>query len=141
MGDNVFPGDAPQAAQVVQAEQPAFSRAQVAATARAFQDINGQIEQSRGVIAGSMTNAGTMGYDAFQQAWASRQQLNLLNEQAASLQAGLAQYMPAPSSFQGNLSEAERVQIRGLYQTGLYTQQQLADQYGVSQATIARIVG
>jgi len=140
MGGNVFPGDAPQVAQVAQAEQPAFSRAQVAATTRAFQDINGQIEHARNVIGHSMTNAASMGYGAFQQAWAAREQLNQLQGQATNLQTGLSQHMPAPSSFQGNLSEAERVQIRGLYQTGMYTQQQLADQYGVSQATIARIV-
>lgn len=140
MGDNVFPGGAPLAAQVVQAEQPAFSRAQVAATARAFQDINGQIEQARGVISHSMSNAATMGHEAFQQAWNAREQLNQLHTQAASLQAGLAQYMPAPETFQGSLSTVERTQIAGLYASGLYTQQQLADQYGVSQPTVGRIV-
>lgn len=140
MGGKVFPDGAPQAAQVVQAEQPAFSRAQVAATARAFQDINGQIEQARAVITNSMTNAATMGLEAFQSAWASRQQLNQLHAQAASLQAGLAQHMPAPSAFQGNLSPEERTQIVGLYNSGLYTQQQLAEQYGVSQPTVGRVV-
>lgn len=141
MGGNVFSSNAPQAAQVVQAEQPAFSRAQAAATTRAFQDINAQIDQARAVITNSMTNAATMGPEAFQSAWASRQQLNQLHTQAASLQAGLAQHMPAPSAFQGNLNSQERAQIAGLYASGLYTQQQLADQYGVSQPTIGRIVG
>lgn len=141
MDDEVSPSGVPLVAHVVQVEQPAFSRAQVAATTRAFQDINGQIEQARAVITNSMTNAATMGHDAFQRAWDSRQQLNQLHTQAANLQAGLAQHIPAPSVFQGSLNPEERTQIAGLYASGLYTQQQLADQYGVSQPTVGRIVG
>lgn len=140
MGDSIFPSVVPHEVQVAQAEQPAFSRAQVAATVRAFQDINGQIEQARAVISNNMRNAPTMGFEAFQQAWSARETLNTLSAQAAALQAGLSQHTPAPTNFQGNLTAVERTQIAGLYASGLYTQQQLADQYGVSQPTIGRIV-
>ncbi|MHB9704036.1 helix-turn-helix domain-containing protein [Alcaligenes aquatilis] len=140
MDDQAFPSGNNGTEHVVQAEQPAFSRTQVAATTRAFQDISGQIEQARSVITNSMTNASAMGYDAFQQAWNARETLNTLHEQADTLQTGLAQFVPQVSTFQGNLSQEERNQILHLYRSGLYTQQQLADQYGVSQATIARLV-
>lgn len=141
MGDEVVPNGAPIAVQVVQAAQPLFSRAQVAATTRAFQDISAQISQARDVVSNSMTDTATMGLAAFTAAWAAREQLNTLNEQAANLQAGLGQHMPAPAAFKGSLTPAERTQIGCLYNSGLYTQQQLADQYGVSQPTIGRIVG
>jgi transposase-like protein len=45
--------------------------------------------------------------------------------------------MPQSSS---RLTEEEKKQIKGLYLSGLYTQQQLANQYGVTQPTISDIV-
>jgi len=126
--------------QVVLAEAPAATRTQAASAQRAFQDISGSIQQAQAALATAMTTAPVMGYDAFQQAWQARQALNGYQEQAAQLQQGLAQYIPTPSAFQVHLSDVEKVQIRGLYASGLYTQQQLSLQYGVSQATIARVV-
>jgi DNA-binding XRE family transcriptional regulator len=122
------------------AAQAIVSRAQVAATTRAFQDIDTQIENARAALASSMTDAASMGPQAFQQAWKSRSKLNEYREQANTLQAGLAQHMPVPEAFQANLSDVERTQIQGLYASGLYTQQQLASQYGVKQPTINRVV-
>ena len=127
-------------AQIVQAEAPAATRAQAASAHRAFQDINASIQHAQEVLSNAMTFAPVMGYDAFQQAWQARQALNGYQEQANQLQQGLSSHIPAPSAFQAQLSDTERKQIRGLYASGLYTQQHLASQYGVSQATIARIV-
>jgi transposase-like protein len=47
-------------------------------------------------------------------------------------------FMPHAST--ARLSDQERQQIKGLYLSRLYTQQQLAEQYGVSQPTIGDIV-
>jgi predicted transcriptional regulator len=38
------------------------------------------------------------------------------------------------------LSPQEKTEIRGLYDSGLYTQHQLADQYGVTQPAVSQCV-
>ena len=45
--------------------------------------------------------------------------------------------MPSSSA---SLSTQEKREIAGLYQSGLYTQKQLADQYGVTQSAISQSV-
>ena len=45
-----------------------------------------------------------------------------------------------PQAKGGKLSDKERLEISGYYQTGHFTQDALAEQYGVSQSTIHEIV-
>ena len=56
----------------------------------------------------------------------------------SGLQKQMLDLMPETST--ARLSDNERQQIKGLYSSGLYTQQEIADQYGVSQPTIGDIV-
>jgi hypothetical protein len=68
-----------------------------------------------------------------------RANLNSLHEQSHSLRDQLLTGMPQVSS-NAALSTLERKEIKGLHGSGLYTQQQLADQYGVTQPTISQCV-
>ena len=45
-----------------------------------------------------------------------------------------------PKAGNARLTERERVEIQGYYMTGNYTQEQLASQFQVSQATVSNIV-
>lgn len=45
-----------------------------------------------------------------------------------------------PPTRGSKLSEPERREIAGFYATGLYTQEELAAQYGVSQATVHGVI-
>lgn len=121
-------------------QQVAVTRAQVATTARAFQDLSAQISNTRDVLIAQVANPAEVGLPAFTAAWNARERLNQLHEQLTAVQTGLNAHMPSPSDFQTRLNEHERTQIRGLYASSLYTQQDLAEQYGVTQPTIARIV-
>lgn len=140
MGGEIVPGSVPAVAHVIRAEQPVVSRAQVASTMRAFQDVDAHISNSRAVLADKMTNAASMGQQDFQEAWEARKNLNQLHDQLNDLRVGLEKHMPAPSDFQAPLTPEEKTQIVGLYASGLYTQRQLAEQYGVSQPTVGRAV-
>ncbi len=125
---------------VVAQQQVAVTRTQVATTTRAIQDLSAQIQNAQSMLGAQMVTTPQMGLQEFQAAWQERDRLNQLHAQLHTLQDGLSKNMPSPSDFQVRLTDKERSEIRGLYASGLYTQQQLADQYGVTQPTIARIV-
>jgi predicted nucleic acid-binding Zn-ribbon protein len=120
------------------AQQQSFSRADIATTRRAFQDLQGQTEKLKNAIFQIATDTPHCSKESFDEAWKKRDQLNQVQAQMTVLQEQMNGIMPSAST--ARLSEIERRQIKGLYATGLYTQQQLADQYGVSQPTIGDIV-
>lgn len=133
MGKPENPGHIVQAAQ-----QQSFTRTDIATTRRAFQDLQQQAEKLGGAIFQIVTTAPHCSKEAYDAAWEKRQALNQMQAQMQHLQTQMEEIMPSASM--ARLSDNERTQIKGLYATRLYTQQELAVQYGVSQPTIGDIV-
>jgi len=115
-----------------------YSRTDVATTRRALADLESQASRLGQQIQQQMANANTANMEEFERAWKNRSQLNQVNEQISAVKATMEEMMPGASS--ARLSGEERTQIQGLYASGLYTQLQLANQYGVSQPTIGDVV-
>lgn len=130
--------DAPKPSFVQKAQQQAFVRADVAATTRAFQDLDSRVAKLSDSIFQLAATAPNCSKEAFEEAWKKREELNQVHHDLANLESKIKSCMP-PSST-ARLTPQERQQIKGFYQTGLYTQQQLAEQYGVTQPTIGDIV-
>lgn len=120
------------------AQQQCFTRSDIATTHRAFNDLQQQAGKLSNAIFQIAATAPHCSQEAFQTAWNHRQELNQIQGQLGELNARMEAMMPSAST--ARLSDNERTQIRGLYASGLYTQQELADQYGVSQPTIGDIV-
>lgn len=122
----------------VQVAPQAISRTDVASTRRAFQDLTTQVTRLQNEVARLVASEAFVSQESFQQAWDKRLQLNQLNERIAEVRQQTESFMPQPGG--ARLTERERNEIKHLYQSGLYTQQKLADQYGVTQPTIGDIV-
>ncbi|POY54817.1 hypothetical protein PB70LOC_04473 [Pectobacterium versatile] len=127
-------GASPQ--QIVQRVE--YTRTDVATTRRALSDLELQRSRLGEQVQRRMATASTANLEEFQAAWNDRSSLNDVNDQISSIRQTLESMMPSESS--ARLSQDERTQITGLYASGLYTQSQLAQQYGVSQPTIGDIV-
>lgn len=121
-----------------QAQQQIFSRSDIATTKRAFQDIKNQASKLSKDITHYVSNTSNCSEHNFQEAWNKRQELNKLKEQLSAMEEQMTKCMPSQSN--SRLKDHEKTEIKGLYQSGLYTQQQLATQYGVTQPTIHDIV-
>jgi DNA-directed RNA polymerase specialized sigma subunit len=129
----------PKSSQIIQAaQQQSITRADIATTKRAFQDLQGQAEKLKGALFSIAASAPHCSKESFEEAWSKRDQLNQVQQQMSGLQKQMLDLMPETST--ARLSDNERQQIKGLYSSGLYTQQEIADQYGVSQPTIGDIV-
>jgi hypothetical protein len=115
------------------------TRSHVASTRRAIQDIDQQIDNRRSRIDAVLRDSRSLGMEQTTQLLQERANLNSLHEQSHSLRDQLLTGMPQVSS-NAALSTLERKEIKGLHGSGLYTQQQLADQYGVTQPTISQCV-
>lgn len=120
------------------AQQQQITRSDVATTKRAFQDLKNQAEKLSNTVFQIAATAPNCTKEAFEEAWEQRNKLNAVNVELAKLEGEMATCMPSTST--ARLGDKEKKEIRGLYATGLYTQQQLADQYGVTQPTIGDIV-
>lgn len=124
--------------QVVQAaQQQSFSRSDIATTRRAVQDLKDQTQKLSNAILQIAATSPDCAKEAFEAAWQQRQQLNSAQQQLNSLEQQLSNCLPHAST--ARLTDKERKEIQGLYSSGLYTQGQLADQYGVTQPTISDI--
>lgn len=121
-----------------QQEQQCFSRSDVATTRRAIQDLKNQADKLKRSINNSMSEANTVSLDEFKSSWDKREALNKVNKKVDELGGTLSDMMPSLSK--ARLSDEERTQIKGLYNSKLYTQKQLAEQYGVSQPTVGEVV-
>lgn len=113
------------------------TRSDTASVRRAIQDINRQIDNRRSNIDAVLRDARTLDASSVTQLITERESLNQLHQRSQELQNQLISNVPSSSA---SLSIQERREIAGLYQSGLYTQQQLADQYGVTQSAISQSV-
>jgi uncharacterized phage infection (PIP) family protein YhgE len=113
------------------------TRSDVASVRRSMQDINQQIDNRRSRIDDVLRNNRSLSSEQIIDLLDNRENLNQLHTQASNLERQLVADMPqVPSN--AALSTRERQEIQGLYRSGLYTQRQLADQYGVSQPAISQ---
>ncbi|AMV47828.1 hypothetical protein [Paraburkholderia caribensis] len=119
------------------AQQQSFSRSDVATTKRALQDLTTQTKKLQDAIWQIAATQQECTKEAFEDAWKKRGQLNEVNRQLASIGQHLEATLPRVGA--ARLTEREKTEIKGLYQSGLYTQSQLAEQYGVTQPTISDI--
>lgn len=113
------------------------TRSDTASVRRAIQDINRQIDNRRSNIDAVLRDARTLDISSVTQLITERENLNQLHERSQELQNQLISNVPSSSA---SLSTQEKREIAGLYQSGLYTQKQLADQYGVTQSAISQSV-
>ncbi|WDM41692.1 hypothetical protein KNV99_20725 (plasmid) [Acinetobacter nosocomialis] len=113
------------------------TRSDTASVRRAIQDINRQIDNRRSNIDAVLRDARTLDTLSVTQLITERENLNQLHERSQELQNQLISNVPSSSA---SLSTQEKREIAGLYQSGLYTQKQLADQYGVTQSAISQSV-
>jgi len=113
------------------------TRSDTASVRRAIQDINRQIDNRRSNIDAVLRDARTLDTSSVTQLITERENLNQLHQRSQELQNQLISNVPSSSA---SLSTQEKREIAGLYQSGLYTQKQLADQYGVTQSAISQSV-
>ncbi|OOF13053.1 MULTISPECIES: hypothetical protein [unclassified Salinivibrio] len=121
-----------------QKQQQCFTRSDVATTRRAIQDLKSQSEKLKGSLSQSLTEADNTSLEEFRTIWDKRDKLNQVNNQVKELEQSITEIMPSLSK--AKLSNEEKNEIAGLYNSKLYTQSQLAEQYGVSQPTIGDVV-
>lgn len=114
------------------------TRSDVATINRSIQDLKNQASRLQNNLVSQMTQTQAVDMEDFKNAWQKREELNQLNQQITELEQKFKTHMPSMSN--ARLTDEERKQIKGLHSSGLYTQQQLADQYGVNQSTISDIV-
>lgn len=125
--------------EVRKVEQAQFSRSDLATTRRALSDLETQSGRLTEQVHYQLAKPGQVSLEDFQAGWAQREKLNQISGQIDALKQSISEILPNVSSSP-RLSVEEREQICGLYQSRLYTQQQIAEQYGVSQPTIGDIV-
>lgn len=125
--------------EVRKVEQAQYTRTDLATTRRALSDLEKQAEKMSQQMNNQLSQPGNLELTNFQAAWVKREQLNQISGQIASLKQSINEIQPNVSST-ARLSVEEREQIRGLYQSRLYTQKEIADQYGIAQPTVGDIV-
>jgi len=135
--DDITP-KAPIVQLIQSAQQQSFSRSDIATTKRAVQDLKQQTQKLSGAILKIAATSPDCDKEAFEAAWHKRQQLNSVQQQLASIEEQISDCLPQANT--ARLTEKERKEIQGLYSSGLYTQKQLADDYGVTQPTISDII-
>jgi two-component SAPR family response regulator len=134
--DSISPGTP--TVQVIQAaQQQSFSRSDVATTRRAVQDLKDQTQKLSSAILQIAATSPNCDMEEFKTAWEQRKKLNQAQHELRSLEERIGSLLPRAST--ARLTNSERKQIQGLYSSGLYTQGQLADQYGVTQPAISDI--
>lgn len=118
---------------VVRAEQQVMSRSQVASTRRSIEDLRQNLHTVQNHLVNIRCNETNVG-EVAQQLLAASRLREMLEDTAPVIQSAL------PVSSGARLNDRERQEILGLYQSGNYTQDRLAGQYGVSQTTIHNVV-
>lgn len=120
--------------QVIQNEQQQFTRSDRARNIRATEDLRQQVEQRRQNINQQLVNSRDIDVIGLTN---QRNELFAIEDQ---LQEISKKIMPNTSSSSAATSDVEKQEIRGLYGSGLYTQKQIASQYGISQPAISQIL-
>lgn len=118
--------------------EQATSRSDVATVKRSIRDLQKQVNRLQNNLSSQLTRQEQVDYTSFQQGWANREKLNSLNQKISELEQEINHHIPSLGN--ARLTEEEKRQIKGLHNSGLYTQKELADQYGVTQPTISDIV-
>ena len=118
---------------VIKTESQAMTRSQVAATHRSFQEMNDALL----AVERQLLHEDLSAANALEVA----QKMVLASDLRKRLQAA-APVLQAVTPRAGNarLTDRERTEIQGYYMAGNYTQEQLASQFQVSQATVSNIV-
>lgn len=114
------------------------TRSDIASIKRSIQDINEQIDKKRSSIDTVLRNSRTLDSAETLKLLKEREKLNHLNQTSEELQRKLLPDRPVSSA--ASLSTQERREIKGLYNSGLYTQRQLAEQYGVTQSAVSQSI-
>lgn len=128
----ISPKNDVQSAYVIQDESRMMTRAEAAASRRTFADTDkALIAIQRNLL--NMTITETNVDVVSQQLMAASRLRESLKQTKAILLASL------PDNSGAKLSDQEQTEISGYYATGNYTQNQLAEQYQVSQATIHNV--
>ena len=118
--------------------EQATSRSDVATVKRSIRDLQKQVGILQGNLSSQLTQNEQVDLASFEKAWENRQKLNSLNQKITELEQEISPHIPSLGN--ARLTEEEKRQIKGLHNSGLYTQKELADQYGVTQPTISDIV-
>ena len=118
--------------------EQATSRSDVATVKRSIRDLQKQVGRLQSNLSSQLTQNEQVDLDSFSKAWDNRKKLNSLNQKITELEQEISPHIPSLGN--ARLTEEEKRQIKGLHNSGLYTQKELADQYGVTQPTISDIV-
>lgn len=118
--------------------EQATSRSDVATVKRSIRDLQKQVGRLQGNLSSQLTQNEHVDFASFEKVWENRQKLNSLNQKITELEQEISPHIPSLGN--ARLTEEEKRQIKGLHNSGLYTQKELADQYGVTQPTISDIV-
>lgn len=118
--------------------EQATSRSDVATVKRSIRDLQKQVSRLQNNLSSQLTRQEQVDLTLFQQVWKNREKLNSLNKKINELEQEISPHIPSLGN--ARLTEEEKRQIKGLHNSGLYTQKELADQYGVTQPTISDIV-
>jgi hypothetical protein len=118
--------------------EQATSRSDVATVKRSIRDLQKQVGRLQSNLSSQLTQNEQVDLDSFSKAWDNRNKLNSLNQKITELEQEISPHIPSLGN--ARLTEEEKRQIKGLHNSGLYTQKELADQYGVTQPTISDIV-
>lgn len=118
---------------IIRTESREMSRSEVAQARRSFQEMN----ESLLAVERQLLHEDLRPENANEVA----QRMVLASDLRRRLQAALPVLESSmPSAGNARLTDRERQQIQGYYATGNYTQDQLADQFQVSQSTVHNIV-
>lgn len=116
-----------------QSESKALSRADVAAARRNFEAVNQSlVDIQRHLLQAPLSDLNVN--EVASQLMAAAQLRDTLKATVPLLTAAL------PKNTGGKLTDQERREIKGYYSTGRFTQEMLAEQYQVSQATIHNVI-
>lgn len=118
---------------VIKTESREMTRSEVAKGRRALQEMNDTLlAVERQLLSDDLTSSTAL--EVAEKIVLASNLRKKLQDAVPMLQGS----MPNPGN--ARLSDGERRQIKGYYHTGNYTQEQLADQFQVSQATVSNIV-
>lgn len=92
---------------------------------RSTQNIDAMLRENRHISTETLTNLAT-----------ERNRLNDLHAESERLKKSLMTNAPVASN--ASFTDREKKEIKSLYESGLYTQKELALQYGVSQSAISQ---
>jgi len=115
-----------------------YTRSDRASVFRSEQELKKLAEKIKEQLVIEITSDEEIGTEKLNKIIKQRQKLNEINTQIDNVKNKFLDIMPAKSS--ARLSDKEKNEIRSLYKSGLYTQENLATQYGVTQPAITAII-